>query len=203
MANMLTSNSPFQAHQLGIWTVYQEFSLIPGLSVTENILIGRLPTKTRGWVDWPAAHERARAILEEIGFGGLDVRQPVSALSVSYQQVVEIAKVLIEKPRVLILDEPSAVLSQDELKKLFLIIRSCVTANNLVIYISHRLDEVFEIADRITVFKDGKHVGTVKPQETNQNELVKMMVGRELKEIYPQRTRKENDVLLQVSGLSS
>ncbi len=196
-------NSPFQAHHLGIWTVYQEFSLIPGLSVTENILVGRLPAKPRGWVDWSAAHAKAQAILEEIGFGGLDVRQPVSSLSVSYQQVVEIAKVLIEKPRVLILDEPSAVLSQDELKKLFLIIRKLRDANNLVIYISHRLDEVFEIADRITVFKDGKHVGTVKPQETNQNELVKMMVGRELKEIYPQRSPQENEILLQVSHLSS
>jgi ribose transport system ATP-binding protein len=194
-------NSPFQAHHLGIWTVYQEFSLIPGLSVTENILVGRLPTKPRGWVDWPAAHALAKAILEEIGFGGLDVHQTVSSLSVSYQQVVEIAKVLIEKPRVLILDEPSAVLSQDELKKLFLIIRKLRDANNLVIYISHRLDEVFEIADRITVFKDGKQVGTIKPQETNQNELVKMMVGRELKEIYPIRAPKNGEVLLRVNHL--
>ncbi len=127
------------------------------------------------------------------------MRQPVSSLSVSYQQVVEIAKVLIEKPRVLILDEPSAVLSQDELKKLFLIIRKLRDANNLVIYISHRLDEVFEIADRITVFKDGKHVGTVKPQETNQNELVKMMVGRELKENHPHAARRKNEILLQVA----
>lgn len=195
-------NSPFHAHQLGIWTVYQEFSLIPGLSVTENILVGRLPTKARGWVDWPAAHTRAKTILEEIGFAGLDVKQPVSSLSVSYQQVVEIAKVLIEKPRILILDEPSAVLSQDELEKLFLIIRKLRDNNNLVIYISHRLDEVFEIADRITVFKDGKKVGTVKPEETNQTELVKMMVGRELKEIYPLRRQSQNEVLLQAEDLS-
>jgi ABC-type sugar transport system ATPase subunit len=201
--NHVDLSSPFHAHHLGIWTVYQEFSLIPRLSVTENILVGRLPTRSKGWVDWTAAHQKAQEILDEIGFGGLDVRQPVSSLSVSFQQVVEIAKVLIEKPKILILDEPSAVLSQDELEKLFLIIRKLRDNNNLVIYISHRLDEVFEIADRITVFKDGKQVGTVKPQETNQSELVKMMVGRELKEIYPQRTPKEAEVILRVAGLQS
>jgi len=196
-------SSPFHAHSLGIRTVYQEFSLIPWLSVTENILIGRLPVKAGGWVDWKTAHTRAQHILEEIGFEGLDVRQPVSNLSVSFQQVVEIAKVLIEKPRVLILDEPSAVLSQDELTKLFLIIRKLRENNNLVIYISHRLDEVFEIADRISVFKDGEHVGTVRPEDTNQNDLVKMMVGREMKEIYPRRTPKQSDVLIQVKGLAA
>ncbi|PWH17016.1 MAG: D-xylose ABC transporter ATP-binding protein [Ardenticatenia bacterium] len=196
-------DSPLHAHQAGIRAVYQEFSLIPHLTVTENILLGRMPHgKLRGWVDWTAAHRRAQDILDGLGFTGIDVRTPVSQLSVSHQQMVEIAKAVAERPRILILDEPSAVLSQEELKRLFALVQQLKSASTLILYISHRLNEVFEIADRITVLKDGEIVGTVRPQDTDEGRLIKMMVGRTLGEFYPKREAKVGGEVLAVQGLS-
>src|SRR5512141_80121 len=117
-------NSPLSAHRLGIRAVYQEFSLVRHLNITENILMGQMPTgRFKWWVDWTRAHQRAEEKLAEIGFTGLDVRPPVARLSVSHQQMVEIAKAAVTKPKIWILDEPSAVLSQEELKRLFALIQ--------------------------------------------------------------------------------
>jgi ribose transport system ATP-binding protein len=194
--------SPFSAHRLGIRAVYQEFSLVRNLSITENILIGQMPAGRLPWlVDWSAAHKLASQKLGEIGFTGLDVRTLVSNLSVSHQQMVEIAKAAVTQPRIWILDEPSAVLSQEELKRLFELIGRLKEASALVVYISHRLDEVFKVADRITVLKDGELIGTVRPTQTNQNQLIKMMVGRTLGEFYPERLNKPGGELLDVKGL--
>jgi ribose transport system ATP-binding protein len=196
-------NSPFAAHQLGIWAVYQEFSLVRNLTITENILMGQMPTGRLKWiVDWKQAHYLAEQKLAEIGFTGLDVRTPVSRLSVSHQQMVEIAKAVADHRKVLILDEPSAVLSQEELNRLFALIRQIKAQGTIILYISHRLDEVFEIADRITVLKDGQLVSTVKPQESDQNQLIKMMVGRSLGEIFPVRKSPSGEVALEVRGLT-
>jgi ABC-type sugar transport system ATPase subunit len=182
--------------------VYQEFSLVPHLTVTENILMGQMPEgRLPGTVDWPKAIRRAEEILASIGFVGIDVRKLVRQLSVSHQQMVEIAKAVAEKPRILILDEPSAVLSQEELNRLFALVRRLRQEGTLVLYISHRLDEVFEIANRITVLKDGQLVGTVNPQETDQGQLIRMMVGRALGEIFPNRQPAEAEVALEVVGL--
>jgi ABC-type sugar transport system ATPase subunit len=199
----LVADTPLQAHRAGIRAVYQEFSLVPHLSVTENILLGQMPTgRFKWWVDWSQAHRRAEEILEEIGFTGIHVRTPVSQLSVSHQQMVEIAKAVAERPRVLILDEPSAVLSQEELKRLFALVRKLKETSTLILYISHRLNEVFEVTDRITVLKDGELVGTVPSHETDENQLIKMMVGRTLGEFYPKRHSKPADEILTVTGLS-
>ena len=197
-------DTPFEAHHLGIRAVYQEFSLVPHLSVTENILMGQMPTTgpMRGWIDWATAHRRAESILENIGFHGIKVRTPVARLSVPHQQMVEIAKALLATPRILILDEPSAVLSQEEVKRLFDLITRLKQQSTLVLYISHRLDEVFEVADRITVLKDGELVGTVRPEESNQRLLIRMMVGRTLEEIYPPRQAKQGEEVLRVHQLS-
>ena len=157
----VTMSSPHQANRLGIRAVHQEFSLVPHLTIAENILMGRLPNSGGVWVDWGRTRSRARTILSGLGFTGLDARTRVSRLSVSHQQIVEIAKALAEKPRILILDEPSAVLSKDELALLFSLIRRLKAEGTLVLYISHRLEEVFEIADRITVLRDGEVVDTV------------------------------------------
>jgi ABC-type sugar transport system ATPase subunit len=195
--------TPVRARRLGIRAVYQEFSLIPHLTITENMLIGRLPTRRPfGWIDWPEARRRAEATLASIGFVGIDVRRRVRQLSVSHQQMVEIAKAVAERPRILILDEPSAVLSQEELKRLFALVGELKQQGTLVLYISHRLDEVFEIADRITVLKDGQWVGTVRPGETDQAELIRMMVGRDLGEIFPAVRPPGERLALQVRGLS-
>jgi ribose transport system ATP-binding protein len=196
--------SPFSAHNLGIRAVYQEFSLVRHLSITENILLGQMPTGKFKWlVDWKNAHRLAEEKLAEIGFTGLDVRTPVARLSVSHQQMVEIAKAAVIRPKIWILDEPSAVLSQEELKRLFDLIKMLKQESALILYISHRLDEVFEIADRITVLKDGELIGTVRPQETDKNQLIRMMVGRTLGEIYPEHFVKQGEEILSVKGLSN
>jgi ribose transport system ATP-binding protein len=195
--------NPYQALQLGIRAVYQEFSLISHLTVTENILLGQLPlTKVGKWIDWSKSHDAAEKILQEIGFSGIDVHARVSHLGVSQQQMVEIAKAVATNPRILILDEPSAVLSQEELKRLFALIRKLKQSSAVILYISHRLDEVFEIADRITVLKDGQMVGTVRPKETDQGTLIKMMVGRTLSEIYPRREVKNRPIRFTVEKLN-
>jgi ribose transport system ATP-binding protein len=194
--------SPFAAHRLGIRAVYQEFSLVRHLSITENILLGQMPTgKVRWLVNWNRAHKLAEEKLADIGFTGLDVRTLVSNLSVSHQQMVEIAKAAVTRPRIWILDEPSAVLSQEELNRLFALIRRLKEESALILYISHRLDEVFEVADRITVLKDGDLIGTVRPQDTDENQLIKMMVGRTLGEFYPDRVSKRGEEVLAVRGL--
>jgi ABC-type sugar transport system ATPase subunit len=195
--------SPISAHRLGIRAVYQEFSLVRHLSITENILMGQMPKgKAKWWVDWSRAHMLAEAKLHEIGFTGMDVHTLVSHLSVSHQQMVEIAKAAVTRPRVWILDEPSAVLSQEELNRLFTMIQQLKEESTLILYISHRLDEVFKIADRITVLKDGELMGTVYPQETDEGQLIKMMVGRTLGEFYPTRRTKPREEVLTVKGLS-
>jgi ribose transport system ATP-binding protein len=194
--------SPFSAHRLGIRAVYQEFSLVRHLSISENILLGQMPTDRLGLVDWKKAHQLADEKLAEIGFTGLDVRELVSNLSVSHQQMVEIAKAAVTRPRVWILDEPSAVLSQEELRRLFALIAQRKQEDTLILYISHRLEEVFEVADRITVLKDGELIGTVRPQETDDNQLIKMMVGRTLGEFYPHRLNKPGADILTVRGLT-
>jgi ribose transport system ATP-binding protein len=196
-------NTPHDAHQLGIHAVYQEFSLIPHLSIAENILLSQMPKfSVWRWVDWSKVYEQARQNLADIGFGDLDVRAQVSRLSVPQQQMVEIAKAVVKKPRILILDEPSAVLSQQELKRLFSMIERLKASGTLIIYISHRLDEVFRVADQVTVLKDGEIVGTVRPQEIDQNQLIRMMVGRTLEEIYPPRRKSPGAELLRVNNLS-
>ena len=196
-------NSPLRARRLGIRSVYQEFSLIRNLSISENILLGQLPTsKMKGVVDWNKVHKLAEEKLMEIGFTGLDARTLVSHLSVSHQQMVEIAKSAVTKPSVWILDEPSAVLSQEELTRLFALIQQLKNESALILYISHSLDEVFKVADRITVLKDGELIGTVLSQNTNEGQLIKMMVGRTLGEIYPNRQKKTKEEVLAVNGLS-
>jgi len=196
-------DTPLHAHHVGVRAVYQEFSLVPHLTVTENILMGQMPThRLKWWVDWSSAHRRARQILDGIGFTGINVRTRVSRISVSHQQMVEIAKAVAERPRILILDEPSAVLSQEELNRLFALMRKLKDESTLILYISHRLDEIFEVVDRITVLKDGELVGTVSPQETDQGELIKMMVGRTLGEFYPDRDGKLDEEVLSVRELS-
>jgi ribose transport system ATP-binding protein len=195
--------SPLRGQQLGIRMVHQHANLVPNLSVTENVLLGGMPTTGRFhcWIDWGAAHRRVQQILERIGFQGIDVRRRVARLSAAQRQVVEIAKAVAVKPRILIMDEPSAVLAQEDLTKLFALIRSLRDENILVFYISHRLDELFAIADRVTVLKDGALVATVDPRHTQRDELIRLMVGRPLQDIFPHRVPKPGRELLSLRGL--
>jgi ABC-type sugar transport system ATPase subunit len=194
---------PHQAIALGIATVHQELSLLPHLSIAENILLGRLPAGRTGWiVDWRATRERAEALLAGLGLAGIDVRILAGQLSVAQQQLVEIAKALVTTPRVLILDEPTAVLSAVETELLFARVRALATAGTTVIYISHRLEEVFQISDRIVVLKDGVAVHSSGTAAANEETLIRAMVGRPLAAIYPAGRREPGPPRLEVARLS-
>ena len=191
---------PHDAQALGISTIYQEFNLAHDLTVAENVFLGHLPTKG-GRVDWSTVKARTREILDTLGVE-LSVDAPISSLSIAEQQLVEIAKALNRKTRILIMDEPSALLGEKDLANLFRVVRSLQAQGIGIIYISHRLREIFELADEVTVLKDGRYVATRKVSEVTMDDLVKLMIGRDLKDVYPKRTVEQGDVLLEVANLS-
>jgi len=191
---------PHDAQALGISTIYQEFNLAHDLTVAENVFLGHLPTKG-GRVDWSTVKARTREILDTLGVE-LSVDAPISSLPIAEQQLVEIAKALNRKTRILIMDEPSALLGEKDLANLFRVVRSLQAQGIGIIYISHRLREIFELADEVTVLKDGRYVATRKVSEVTMDDLVKLMIGRDLKDVYPKRTVEQGDVLLEVSNLS-
>jgi ribose transport system ATP-binding protein len=194
-------DAPLDARQHGIWAVYQEFSLVPHLTVRENLLLGRMAGGQRWLVRPRQVHAEAQQMLDQLGFT-VDLARRVDRLSVSQRQMVEIAKALAERPRILILDEPSAVLAREELELVFGLVRQLVAEGSLVLYVSHRLDEIFEIADRITVFKDGERVVTLRPSDTDQRQLINLMVGRDVDDVFPDRTPPSPGALLEVKELS-
>jgi ABC-type sugar transport system ATPase subunit len=192
-----------QSQSLGIVAIYQELSLYPDLTVAENIFMGHQPRTRAGLVNWKAMTERARAILHELDADDLDVTQPVRGLSVGNQQRIEIAKALSQNARVLIMDEPTAALTQHDVERLFEIVRRLRERGVAIIYISHRLEEVFLLADRVTVLRDGQVVGeTLEVNKTNQAELIRMMVGRTLDTFFPKATAKVGDTVLEVRNLT-
>lgn len=176
--------SPHDAREKGIGIIYQEFSLVPALSVAENIFINQL--KDRFFIDWKELNAKAVQIIRNLNFD-LDVTLPVSKLSVAQQQVVEIAKALSTKVKVLILDEPSAVLGPSDILRLFETLRVLRDQGTAIIYISHHLEELFELSNRITILKDGVTVKTFETAETNRNELVHAMLGRNLETLFPEK----------------
>ncbi len=199
----ISVTDPADGIRLGIRTVYQELSLLPHITVAENIMLGRMPAAGPRWrVDWRAAEDRASAVLHDFGFPDIDVRARVSDLSVSVQQIVEIAKALVERPRVLILDEPSSVLSVRETDRLFARIRELTAEGTIVLYVSHRLEEIFEISDDVVVLKDGAEVLSAPTSEVDRERLITAMVGRSLSAIYPDRNQDAGEPVLEVRGLS-
>lgn len=195
--------TPQNAYKLGIRTVYQEFSQVPHISVAENILLGKMPYWKVGWlVDWKKVYSQSREILSNLGFPDIDVKARICDLNVSQQQVVEIAKAITENPKILILDEPSAVLAEQELTQLFIIIEDLKKKGTLILYISHRLDEVFKIADNITVLKDGEKVRTLPVKATDEKSLINLMVGRPLSNLFPTRESNVGKTKLVVENLT-
>ncbi|MBN1834531.1 MAG: sugar ABC transporter ATP-binding protein [Spirochaetales bacterium] len=198
--------NPHEAQDAGISIIFQEFSLIRTFDVTDNVFLNREPTRVLGHLDKRAARTKARQLLEELGIE-LDVDTKIEELSVVQQQVVEIVKALSVTASVLIMDEPSAALTDRELKKLFEIIRNLKARGVTVIYISHMLDEIFEIADRVTVLKDGKVMGTREREGLTKDELIPMMVGRKIEDYFPGLSPSppgdgDRHVLLEVRNLS-
>lgn len=200
--NRVEFGAPKDAKDLGISVIYQEFMLAPDLTVAENIFIDKL-SAGGGLIHWSKLRENASAQLQKLGFGDINPNAKVSSLTVAYQQVVEICKCLARETRVLVLDEPTAVLTFAEIKKLFDVIRKLKSDGVSVIYISHRLEEIFELSDRITVLKDGGYVDTVLTSGTDKAKLVTMMVGRDMKQMFPERVAKIGEVVLEADNLTS
>ncbi len=187
------------AQSLGVSTIYQEFNLVPQLTVAENIFLGRQPRRL-GLVDRRKMRSEAQKLLERIKVR-VDPDALVSDLGVAQRQMVEIAKALSLDARILIMDEPTASLSGQETERLFEIVRGLKEEGVGVIFISHHLEEVTEIGDRVTVLRDGKLVGQV-PATTDHSELVRMMVGRSIEDQFPRRRPEIGEVLLDVKSLS-
>lgn len=192
-------STPQQAARLGISMIHQEFNLVSQMSVAENIYLGHAPRR-RGIIRWANLYENARCALAQLD-SDLDPRRPVSSLSVAQQQVVEIAKALSINARILIMDEPSATLTDHELETLFALVKSLYRQGMAVIYISHRLEEIFELGRRVTVMRDGQWVDTQDVCDVTREDLIRMMVGRELKDEFPERTVAPGDERLAVKSL--
>ncbi|WP_244479378.1 sugar ABC transporter ATP-binding protein [Rhizobium sp. Leaf384] len=198
--------SPHDAYAAGIVTVHQELSLVPELSVGENIFLGRLPHRRRAgcsFVDWTGLHVRAGELLADMGLE-MDSRQPVSALSVGQQQVVEIVKAMSFSPSILLLDEPTSALATREVKQLFALISRLRARGVTMIYITHRMSELFEIADTCTVIRDGHYIGSVEMRETTPAAIVDMMFGEAARATRPPRRALDRTTapVLEVRDLS-
>jgi ABC-type sugar transport system ATPase subunit len=192
--------SPLEAGRLGLVMIHQELNLVPGLSAAENIFLGHEPGGA-GWIRAAPMRRVAGELLRRLGCE-VDPDRPAAELSVAAQQLVEIARALREHARVLVMDEPTAALADHEIEALFDVIRSLCADGVPVIYISHRMNEIFRIGDRVTVMRDGRTVGTRRVPATDVGELVKLMVGRTIAEQIPKREVPLGRPVLQVEGLA-
>jgi len=189
------------AAKAGIAVIYQELALVEEMTVAENIFLGCEPRRWGGFIDWPRIHREARALLERFKVN-LDPAAQVSSLGVGQKQLVEIVKALAKDSRILILDEPTAALAEHEVLILLDILRDLRQRGIACVYISHKLDEVFGIADRITVLRDGSTVGTQAAKDTSKAEVIRLMVGREIGDLFPRRASQPGDTLLKVQNLT-
>jgi len=200
---VVTIKSPAMAQKLGIGLVQQEIALCPDISVAENIYMAATNSSSRLLMDYPALERKAAEILRQLG--DVDPSAMVRTLSISQQQLVEIAKALTLDCRVLILDEPTAALTEREARILFGIMRRLAAQGISIIYISHRMVEIFDNCDRVSVFRDGQYITTLNVAETTPGAVVSAMVGRVINDLYPPKQRPEersDEIILQVRGLS-
>ncbi|MEX2502823.1 MAG: ATP-binding cassette domain-containing protein, partial [Trueperaceae bacterium] len=196
----VTFHSARDAIQRGIGMVHQHFMLVDPLTVTENIVLGSEPGSAAG-LDYRSARRRTQELIERFDFD-IDPDQPVGELPLGMQQQVEILKTLYRDARILVMDEPTAVLTPQETRGLFRFLREYVAQGNAVVFISHKLDEVMELCDRMSVMRDGKMIGTVPKAETDTRKLANMMVGREVLLRVEKGAAEPGDVRLQVENLT-
>lgn len=194
-------HSPRDATDAGIAMIHQELLLVPDMTIAENIWIGREPLGRFGIVDHGELNRRTRALLERLGIGLYPERR-LGSLTVANQQMVEIAKAVSYDSEVLIMDEPTSAITDKEVDHLFDIIRQLKAEGKSILYITHKMNEVFTIADEITVFRDGRYVGTDRAENLDQNKLIAMMVGRELTQMFPKGEPKIGEEILSVRDLA-
>lgn len=193
-------NNVAKAHELGVAIIFQELNLLPHMNVADNIYIGRQP-KNGPFVDDKKMHDDAQAILDDLGID-INTHTTVSTLSVAQQQMVEIAKAISMNSKILVLDEPSAALTEKEIEQLFVIIRRLQAKDVGMVYISHRMNELEELCERVTILRDGQYIDTVNLADVTMDEVVNMMVGRALDDKYPKYDRTFGDVKLEVKNLT-
>jgi ribose transport system ATP-binding protein len=192
-------NSTSEANEKGIVTVYQEMSLVPGLSVAENIFLGRLPKKFNA-IDWPKTYQMAAVLLEKMKVN-INPRETLNRLSMWQMQVVEITKALSFNPKVIMLDEPTSALAQNEVQSLFDAVRALRDQGVVVIYVTHKLQELPQIADTVSVLRDGKVMGTVQMKEVQHKDIIDMMFGEVKIQSRPKDIQVKDDVVMEVKGL--
>ncbi|MCL1895260.1 MAG: sugar ABC transporter ATP-binding protein [Clostridiales bacterium] len=196
---LVEPGNPREAQALGISVVHQELNLVDTLTVAENIFLGKLH-KRGAFTDWNTVFAEAGKLIDDLGVS-LAPQDVIKDLTIAQQQVVEICKAMTYNAKLFILDEPTATLTVNEIEKLFDIMRRIQRGGGTIIYISHRLEEVFEVCDELTVLRDGKSIGTKVVAETNKAELIRMMVGRELHEEYPYVETPIGETVLEIKGL--
>ncbi|TQM45924.1 sugar ABC transporter ATP-binding protein [Pseudonocardia cypriaca] len=193
--------APQAADAAGIATIYQELDLVPGLSVAENIVLGHEPSRL-GFSRLRTAEDIARKLLSRLGHPEIPPRRELGRLSAAGQQVVSMARALARDARLIVMDEPSAVLDPEEVQNLFRVIRELTADGVAVVYISHRLEEIREIGDRVTVLKDGRTVARNLPaRDTPTADVIRLMTGRTIEYVFPERNRPSDEVVLEVEGL--
>lgn len=197
----IENNSPQAALEMGITAIYQELNLLKYLTVAENIFYNRYTLKN-GLIDFKTLEQKAQAVLDRLGVR-IDPKALVKDLSVGYQQLVEIAKSLSRDVKVIIMDEPSAPLTNNELKYLFDIVKKLRDEGTAIIYISHRLEEIFDICDKVSVFRDGQYIKTMNVADTNKEELIRLMVNRELTDSFPAFHAERKEKVLEVKNLNT
>jgi len=199
--NTVNYQNPIQALNDGIILIHQELSLVQELTVAENIFLGHLPLKTFGRVEWKELFDNTERIIAQLkcDFKPSDL---VSTLSIAYQQMVEIGRALSREVKLIFFDEPTASLTDSEVKILFENIQDLKAKGTAIVYISHKMDEIFKISDRITVMRDGRKTGTLKTPETSRDEVISLMIGRELKDLFQTTEKNIGKEVLRVENLS-
>src|SRR5439155_3981343 len=192
--------NPLEARRAGVAMIYQELSLAPHLSVAENILLGLEPRRGP-LLDWAAMRRQAAEAMAQVGHPDIPLEMPVARLSVAEQQLVEVARAVAIGSRVLVLDEPTSSLTREDVARLFALVRRLKEQGHAIIYISHFLEEVQEISDRYTVLRDGRSVGGGATASASQDEIITLMVGRTVEDLYPRSPRRPGEVVLEVHGL--
>lgn len=190
------------AMEMGIAVIYQEFNNLPHLSIAENIFLGKQPLKKNGLIDWKGCYEKSEELLKKVGLD-IDPRTTVSNLKVAQQQMVEIAKALSQNAKIIVMDEPTAPLTQIEIDNLFRVIRELKANNVAIIYVSHRLVEIKEICDRITFLRDGCYVGDADVADVSISDMIRMMVGRDLTDMFPKSKAVIGEPILEIEDFST